>query len=361
MQNSFLSHTDTAQLNRNSVLRYVKEYGPISRTDIWKKMKISRASVTQIIRQLEETALIAEIGEGESSGGRKPKYLIFNGKTKKMFAFDWMSQALCLMNLDGDILFEETVTFESGIRPEDFAEKLGEKIKEMMSLELYAQEDILGLGMTLPGLIDSRSATVIYSVELGWQQVQMEPLFFKLFGQKLFLERTGNAMVLGEYAFGQFKGTSHIHLFILSDRGIGVSAIVHGDCQHGAHFMYGELGHVKLQEDTPCSCGQRGCLEAVIRELFTQSRGRITPQILEYLAIGVSTALNISDAQIAVLTGSYVEVMTAAQQSYLADLIRKKVTGQHLRSIQISFLNNGKHLALRGICANVFDCCYPVF
>ena len=78
MQTSFLSHADAAQRNRNIILHYVKKHDPISRTGIWEELDISRASVTQVIRQLEESNLILETGEGVSTGGRKPRYIMFN-------------------------------------------------------------------------------------------------------------------------------------------------------------------------------------------------------------------------------------------------------------------------------------------
>ena len=109
MEHSFLSHSDAAQRNRNSILHYIKRHQPLSRTDIWEGMHISRASVTQVIRQLEESGLILEAGVGRSTGGRKPQYLTFNGAAKKFYAFDWMSRQLFLLDLDGRILCEQSV------------------------------------------------------------------------------------------------------------------------------------------------------------------------------------------------------------------------------------------------------------
>ena len=84
MEPSFLSHSDAAQRNRNSILHFIKRSQPLSRTDIWEGMPISRASVTQVTRQLEESGLVREVGVGDSTGGRKPRYLTFNGAAKKI-------------------------------------------------------------------------------------------------------------------------------------------------------------------------------------------------------------------------------------------------------------------------------------
>ena len=355
MQNSFLSHSDAALRNRNTILHYVKKHGPISRTDIWESLNISRASVTQVIRQLQDSDLIVETGEGESTGGRKPRFITFNGSSKKLFAFDWSSHTACLMDLDGKILSERSLCFPSSLTPLAFADILKKALDEIAAERAGMDGEIMGLGLALPGLIDPRSNTVVYSVELNWQAISIQGLFADRFGENIFLERTGNMMALGEYAFGAARNADHFELFILSADGIGVSTVIHGRCQHGASYMYGELGHIKVPSDVICSCGQRGCLEAVVNSLLLRSGGSLTDEILEYLAIGVSAALNISDAATAILVGSFVDQLTPAQEVLLCRSIREKVTGQHLRKLDIRFTREIKKITLQGISANVFD------
>lgn len=318
-------------------------------------MNISRASVTQVIRQLQESDLIIETGEGASTGGRKPRYIKFNGAAKKLYAFDWTSHTLCLMDLSGKLLYEETMCFDRGVRPVAFAAALCQRIAAIDAMHLCPAGEIIGFGLALPGLIASRSGNVVYSVELGWQNVSLMELFSGRFGKSIFLERTGNVMALGEYAFGQTKDSAHFQLFILGSDGIGVSTIIHGNCQHGANYMHGELGHIKVPAQVICSCGQRGCLEAVVNDLMIRSSGAMTEQILEYLSIGVAGSINILDTDTAVMVGSFVDAMTPEQEKRLVELIREKVTGLHLRRLDIRFSHETKRLALSGISAYVFD------
>lgn len=355
MQPSFLSHADAALRNRNNILHFVKKYGPISRTEIWNRLNISRAAVTQVIRQLQESNLIVEIGAGESTGGRKPVYIAFNGSSRKFFAFDWVSRSLYLMDMGGSILAECPIQFGAGVTPVAFAALIEREITKIESLHLYEPEEMVGLGVALPGLIDHTRATVLYSVELGWQNVSLEDLFQHRFRNRVYLERTGNVMALGANAKEDAKSSMHLQLIILSHDGIGVSTVVRGDCQHGANYMYGELGHIKTSSDIICSCGQRGCLEAVVNSLLIQSGGVITDEILEYFSIGVSTSLNISDTGYAILVGSCVDAMTQEQKAKLSELIEQKLTGRHLRRLKLRYCHDMRQLSLDGICSNVFD------
>ena len=361
MQHSFLSHEEEARRNRNNILHYIKKHGPISRTDIWKQMDVSRASVTQVVRQLQENNLILEGDEGESTGGRKPQYIQFNGMAKKLYAFDWTSRTLCLMSMGGDILYEKKIlSFDSSVTPVNFVTTLDKEINNIKKKQLCDSEEIVGFGVALPGLIDSQNTIVVNSVELGWQNVNLQELFRHHFPEKIYLERYGNLMALGEQSLEKFKESEHFQLFILDSGGIGVSTIIHNGCQHGANYMHGELGHIKIPSDVICSCGQRGCLEAVVNNMMIHSGGKLTDQILDYLAIGVSTAINIVDSSVAVLVGSYVDKMTQTQKDMLIQSIRNKLTSQQLRKIDIHFSKETKRMALTGISEYVFNCYFEI-
>ena len=355
MEHSFLSHSDAAQRNRNSILHYIKRHQPLSRTDIWEGMPISRASVTQVIRQLEESGLILEAGMGNSTGGRKPQYLTFNGAAKKFYAFDWMSRQLFLLDLDGHILCEQPVQLDRTVQPSTFVDVLSAGIQKIAKKHKGLEQDIIGLCLSLPGIVDYRSGKVIYAVELGWQDVPIGDFLQKALGMNVYVERIGNIMALGCNYLEHIRHATHFQLFLLDCDGIGVSSVFHSNCQHGANYMHGELGHIKTGEDVQCSCGQRGCMEAVIHDRMLQSKGVITQEILEFLSIGIATTINISDTSHAVMVGSYVNQMVPLQQEYLTKAIRNKVTGQHLRHLDLHFSHHSKELTLNGMCAFVFD------
>ena len=360
MRNNFLSHTDAAQRNRNNILHFVRTYQPVSRTDIWEKMDISRASVTQIIRQLQESGLIMETGEGESTGGRKPRYLMLCDSARKFYAYDWPSRTLFLMDIGGNVLREMRVDFPAAVTPETFAETILSNVDKIEGEGLCPPEEVVGLVLSLPGLVDIHTGTVIYAVELDWRGVNIRQMFCRRFGDNVYVEKLTNIMALGEHADSHLDDPSHFQLFLLGSGGIGVATIVHGNCQHGANCMYGELGHIKLPVDVRCSCGQRGCLEAVIKEELRRSNGKITEDILYYLSVGVATSVNLSDARVIVLTGELVEQMDQQQRDTLSDMISQKVTGQQFRKFRVLFRDQTKQLAVQGIGAYFFDSYFPV-
>lgn len=358
MKNAFLSHADAAFRNKNTIVHYVKKHGLVSRTDIWENLDISRAAVTKIVRNLQESNILMETVQGESTGGRKPLFLIFNGKRNLFFAFDWSFRCLYLMDLNGDIYFERTLDFQEQVSPSSFVDTLSSAMYNILENCKIPKESLSGLLLAMPGIIDTKNCTILSSVELGWQNIDLHDLFAENFGQNIYVERTGNILVLSAGTHLK-KNYAHIQVFTLGTDGIGVSSLIHGSCQHGEWCMHGELGHIKLMSDVQCRCGQIGCLEAIVKQLFEKNNCKLTDEILDYLAIGISTSVNICDSHI-VLIGSYVDLMDATQKEYLINSIRNKITSSHLRQFDVHFANNKKQLMLNGLCDYMFEQIFPI-
>ncbi len=355
MSTSFLSHADAALRNRNAILHFVKQNGPVSRTDIWERIDISRASVTQVIRQLQEANLILEEGEGDSTGGRKPRFLKFNGAAKKLFGFDWTSRILALIDLDARILHEQTIPDAELSSPTRFFTYLNSQIDAILAMKLCPEDEILGLSISLPGLIDHKSRTVLHSAETGWKNLGISDFFADRFGENIFLERITNTLALGAYHRTFSAAIDHFQLLMLGFDGVGASTVVCGHCRHGANYMHGELGHIKIPSDVLCSCGQRGCLEAALRDTVLKHGGELSEEALELLSIAVSTSVNLSDPSAVILVGSYVDRLTDGQKDQLIDAIRQKVTGDAFRSFEIRYADDVKQLALSGLVAYAFN------
>ena len=360
MKEEFLSHSDAAQLNRNAVLHYVKTHGPVSRTDIWENMNISRASVTQVIRQLQETNLIVETGEKQFSGGRMSRLLRLNPDARYMYAFDWITRLVCIVNLGGEILASIPLEFPRGCTPSEFSAVVLSGVSELEKKYPADPENILGIAIALPGLLDPRKRMSLYSVELGWRDVDIHYLFKDKFGDNVYLERTANMIALGECVFGAGRDNNHIMMILLTNEGIGTAAVVRGNCQHGSNYMYGELGHIKLPSTVMCSCGQQGCLEAVVRDHLMNNGGVVDETLLDYISYGVSTAVNICDPGIIIMTGALVSDLTQTQKDFLFNAIRRKVTDERSRSLTLHISGDIDMMCIRGLSAYIFSSHFAV-
>jgi glucokinase len=77
------------------------------------------------------------------------------------------------------------------------------------------------------------------------------------------VDNDANVAALGEHRFGAGQGCDSL-LYVTVSTGIGGGWIVDGRPYRGADGMAGEIGHMVIDPTGPvCTCGQRGCLEAL--------------------------------------------------------------------------------------------------
>ncbi len=120
----------------------------------------------------------------------------------------------------------------------------------------------LGVGST--GMIDPCLGRVIAATETmpGWAGTELAAQLRRRAGLPCRVDNDGNAAALGEAAFGAGRGQKVFAMLTLGT-GVGGGIVIDGRVLHGAGFMAGKLGHLKVKPGGRlCPCGARGCLEA---------------------------------------------------------------------------------------------------
>ena len=74
--------------NRRLVLEYIVNNPPVSRADLAKQLKLTKATISAIVQELIQQNLIQEIGSAKTSLGRKPILLEFNQEYGLAMAID---------------------------------------------------------------------------------------------------------------------------------------------------------------------------------------------------------------------------------------------------------------------------------
>jgi len=152
----------------------------------------------------------------------------------------------------------------------------------------------VAVGVSFGGPVDAASGQVITCHHLpGWDDVPLREWVEEAFNAPAAVENDANAGALGEWRFGAGRGSDDL-LYITVSTGIGGGLILDGRLRHGLNSLAGEIGHMILEPDGPvCTCGRRGCLEALAsgpaiarraRELLKREPHR--GQVLRQLAGG---------------------------------------------------------------------------
>jgi glucokinase len=184
------------------------------------------------------------------------------------------------------------------------AETARDLLRELPGASLAA------VGLAAPGSIDVFRGMVTTSPNLPrFQDVPLRDLVARELGVPVAMDNDATAAALAEHKLGVGQGTRDM-VYVTVSTGIGAGLIVGGRLYYGAHGGAGEAGHMTVQADGPlCSCGRRGCWEAlasgtaVIREATRRLQADETGSSLARVLKRRPNGLDVRDVEKAALGG----------------------------------------------------------
>ena len=250
----------TRDLNRAAILRLIGLSGPIARTSIAARLGLSPATVTSITRELIESGIVRTADRAPSRGGGPALLLEIVGTSAHAFGVKIAPDHLVgvVVDLDGSVIrqYDERL---------DLSASGGfEAAVAVLRRWLDAEETpLLGVGLGVPGVVDSSTGTVT-SPLIGWREFALRDALQAALGIPVLVDNDVNTLAISERVYGRGRDVEDFIALTLG-RGVGLGIVAGGDIYHGHGGGAGEFGHVTAVVDGPvCSCGKRGCLEAVI-------------------------------------------------------------------------------------------------
>jgi predicted NBD/HSP70 family sugar kinase len=238
------------QYNELNILRFIKNENPISRADIAKRYKISKAAVSEIIAHLLQQGYVSEIGVGNSTriGGRKPILLAFNPKAGFAIGVEIKRDhaRVALGDLDAGIHENQMFQFQNGAPLKDVLDEVFKIIDSFRNIDWVKKAKPIGIGVAIPGLIDYESGRIRESDTLkNWQDYPIRDAFVQRYGIETRIENDVKTISIGECRFGNGKDTSNIVYLWLGD-GIGAGIVINGELYRGVSASAGEVGFFEL-------------------------------------------------------------------------------------------------------------------
>lgn len=257
-------------MNRDNVLRTIRIQGEVSRKDIALQTGLGQSTITDITAALLAEGLILEKTATGKYSGRPPILLSLN-PDGTFVAGAYISAgkiSVVVINLEAQVigshamLMDETVT-----TPTDVADRVAEAVRTCCTRHGFIPEDISGLGLGIPGLVNSDEGMIHFHPGLNkgfdWSNVPFKDLVEKRTGFQTFIENSSNTLAIYEHWFGAARGVDNFFVATL-EHGIGLGLFTNGMLVRGWQGMAGEFGHVRGEaDDAECRCGMDGCLEAV--------------------------------------------------------------------------------------------------
>jgi predicted NBD/HSP70 family sugar kinase/predicted transcriptional regulator len=250
-------------INRQIVLNYVRDREPISRAEIARETALQRSTVSTIVEDLKSDGLIEEIGEGESTGGRRPTLLRLRAAGAMAIGVDITPTCttIATSDLGGRVLEREE--FPHIEQPEQLYARVIESVRRLAAKA--GERKIEGVGVSLPGLVDPDSGRAVYIPWFNWRDWPIAAEISSATGLDVIVDNDANAAALAALWFGrQELHEARDFIMVLVAEGIGTGIVVDGQIYRGERGGAGEFGHMIVGERAPvaCSCGNHDCWEA---------------------------------------------------------------------------------------------------
>jgi predicted NBD/HSP70 family sugar kinase len=353
------------QMNRTAIIRAVWETPGVSRSEVAQRVGLTKSTVSLLTGELIHEGWLAD-GESSiaSTPGRPSIPLRINAERFALLGVEVGVHELNAVSIDpnGTVLREEHV--HGDFRNLRVAlEQVSILAHRLDSLAHREGRDVVGVGIGVPGPVNTASQVLAVAPNLGWSNIPLERLLHEhlspSLGARVFVDNDANLSAMSEYLFGPNRHCSDL-LYIYIAHGIGGGLMLNHAIYRGRHGFAGEIGHITMNPNGPkCSCGNHGCAEtlfsvhAIERDVFEATNERLsleqTRQRLLYgdrdvtrvlhraathLGVFVSNLVNALDPEVVVIGGPIMELGEALLEPARREM-QRRLFGKTHRTVEL--------------------------
>ena len=384
------------KMNRAIVLETLRVNKTLSRAGLAGETGLNPSTVSNIIAELINDDLICETDLIQPSTGRPGRLLELNPSGGCAVGLeinvDYIS--IILADFATNILWRRKVESSPELGQDAILQKVKGLIDEAINFGCQRQLRLLGIGVGVPGLVDTHTGLLRVAPNLHWMDVPVCELLGQHFDCPVYVENEANAAALGEYYFGVAR---HIRNFIYLSAGIGLGSgiVIDGKLFRGRYGFAGEAGHMTLDVNGElCACGKHGCWETFVSPRAVLQRVRYTlvqapdsklhelvagnldmltyedvmkaarsgepvalaaiGEVGHYLGVGVANLINLLNAELIVLGGS-LSLVGSIVLPEVEKIVNSTALAPNREHLQIAASTLGVDACMMGAVALVLD------
>lgn len=278
--------------NYKLIKKCIYQGSPISRVEVAHELGLTTASITGMVNQMLAKGLLRETESHPEKGSAGA------GRPRVMLEFEPNAYAICgvdvgpysihylLTDLQGTVLYSLPTDNTLDEYDKTFA-LLRNQLPRFLEQTGIPREKLLGIGVTLPGLIDGSAGKIYTTFQKGWTEHDLARELGEALGHTVVVENNVRGRAICADLFDRSVTAEPFAYFFVS-YGVACQMMLDGRILYGQSAAAGEIGHTVVQRGGPVcpTCGNRGCLEALAGERAVLGRCR------RIMASGVPTALN---------------------------------------------------------------------
>jgi predicted NBD/HSP70 family sugar kinase len=220
---------------------------------------------------------------------------------------------------NGELVQSFTVPTPSRATQLDLLDHLEKQVRRAMEA---AGEPVSAVGIATAGWVDRDTGTVVYATGNlpFWTGAPIAAAMRQVLRLPVIVENDANAFALAEGKFGAAAGAS-CYVGLTIGTGLGAGVVMNGQLLRGAHHMANALGHIAVEPDgLPCTCGQKGCLEAYTNAAALARYSGSMEKLASYLARGCAAIIHAYDPSVIVIGGGLTQ-----NNDRLFELLRERL------------------------------------
>ncbi len=259
-------------INRTALLRLLRDESGLSRADLADRSGLTRSTVSLITKELiDEGWLTEDDATATGAVGRRPVPLRLDGRRLVLIGAELGPDSIRAVaaSIHGDVIEVNQAALQSR-DPEAACHQLVEMVTTLSSKVTKDGTELLGIGVGLPGSVDTVSGILQVAPNIGWRNVEVGSKLAQqlrhsgLHDVPVYFQNEADLAAVGEAEFGA-RPVDDPLVYVSCGIGVGAGIILNDALFTGATGSAGEIGHTTLHvEGRPCSCGRLGCVEAYV-------------------------------------------------------------------------------------------------
>ncbi|HBT63764.1 MAG TPA: hypothetical protein DEB10_03760 [Ruminococcaceae bacterium] len=270
------SIVEVKKQNAKNILMEILLNKDISRIELSNKLGISPATVALIVNELVQKELIIETSKKSSSVGRKARLIRINEKAYGILAVRIRHSTIYmrLCDINGHIKASQDAVIDMVIRNGNATRVVNaivDVITNFLSMNADESEKVMAMTLIVPGIVSADNT--IDWLEANWKQLPLAGAIQYSIGIPVFVDIALRIQGQYEMRFLPDDLRNKSVVFLSLEPGIGLAYYIDGKIVQGRNNMFGEIGHVSLDENGPtCYCGNKGCFELYCEKLHILER-----------------------------------------------------------------------------------------
>ena len=353
IRTSPVNNDDVKRHNLARVLRYLHEDGELSRSELVARTGLNRSTVGALVSDLVITGIVEEVPGSGGSVGRPSLVVRIRESSAFVIAFDLRVDRIvgAAISIGGRVIAQ----VERPKRDGPFAVSKATEVLIDCTSELFEHvpngSAWVGVGIAIPGVIDTEIGLVRKAPNLGWLDVNFEEHITRelnaVFGAtpRVILGNDANLGAIAEFVRGAGRNASSV-VYLTGDVGVGGGVALEGRVLSGASGYAGEIGHMVVNPGGhACNCGNTGCWETEVgRDAILRSSGEFPGisntieaaisgdvQAIEglrgigrWIGIGLSNLVNTFDPDVIVLGGHLADVYPFVRDEVIQEITKSR-------------------------------------